>query len=232
MSGNEPIKYVTFGGALVPENCRRETTTRKENGETIYCVWTQNGAKVEYPEQRGNIPTHKSYHKEVKTKPHGIFYSGASHETTEISKETFETEWTSKHPHYERYRDRKSDDRIIEHKHANAITTTTYKEVQEYAIPRITIQENNNNNNITLYGICLADVTGSQGNDNIILDKTDLCKVTVNNDDNTSSKDSVTVVSDGERYAFVYSGANDNVTLLEPDGETVKTTHSGNGYAF
>ena len=84
MSGNEPIKYVPFGGALVPENCRRETTTRKENGETIYRVWTQNGAKIEYPEQRGDIPTHKSYHKEVKTKPYSIFYPEARKKTTEI----------------------------------------------------------------------------------------------------------------------------------------------------
>ena len=46
----EPVKYVLFGGAQVPEGTKREVIDR--NGQKIYCVWTDDkGGKVVYPEQ-------------------------------------------------------------------------------------------------------------------------------------------------------------------------------------
>jgi len=51
MTPPDKVKYVSFGGAQVPANLKRQVIN--QNGKQIYCVWTDNnGGKVTYPEQR------------------------------------------------------------------------------------------------------------------------------------------------------------------------------------
>ena len=89
----EPVKYVPFGGAQVPEGTKREVINR--NGQKIYCVWTDdNCGKVTYPEQHKTHSNQKYYYKEIRK--HDTYPSNIQDVIykTNISKSTFEHYWT------------------------------------------------------------------------------------------------------------------------------------------
>jgi hypothetical protein len=51
MAESGPIKKVSFGGATFNENDVKKRDVRFDNGKKIYCVFLNNGVKIEYPEQ-------------------------------------------------------------------------------------------------------------------------------------------------------------------------------------
>lgn len=90
--GNNEVKYVDFGGVLVPENCRRTSIPDENTGKTLYCLFLDDdGTKITYPGQTKKTPTKMEY---VKLTAGGSLFGSKSkvHEN-HISKAEFDSLW-------------------------------------------------------------------------------------------------------------------------------------------
>ena len=225
----EPVKYVPFGGAQVPESAKREVIDR--NGQKIYCVWTDDkGGKVTYPEQHadenqqrcymrselrrdtsGHIYFHETYI------PKGLYEEALNDSRADISYSNGErvsaSFWTSKHLYNDRY-------------YQSTVDNT----------PAINISTDSgmvyDTQNVTLSNMRGATVTGSTDEDNITLTNSSNCTVDVSNaNNNTFVSDNVKVVNgQGNK---VKAGDHDQVTFrtfnYETATETTQANHKGEG---
>ena len=90
--GNNEVKYVDFGGVLVPENCRRTSIPDEQTGKTLYCIFLdEDGTKITYPKQTKKESADMEY---VKLTAGGSLFGSKSkvHEN-HISKAEFDSLW-------------------------------------------------------------------------------------------------------------------------------------------
>lgn len=232
MGGNEPIKYVTFGGVQVPESSTRKVT--QQNGKPTYNVWVE-GAKVSYPKQETQPSNTKYYYAVEKT--HDSLGEQATQKN--ISKSEFDVKYAiagNKAPNgwfYFRDKDN-SNNRYVQMAYNDNTSLgfwDRYYEANLDTTPKIEVSTNKgvvfDSQNITISNLQGATITGSDDEDNITLNNSSNCTVDVSNaNNNFFVSDNVTVVN-GKNNS-VKAGDNDTVTYQTHNYETNtdKTTAS------
>ena len=231
----DPVKYVSFGGAQVPEGTRREIIDR--NGQKIYCVWTDdNGGKVTYPQQQTTKPNQMCYYKEVRVhdtypnkRPDRIYNES-------ISKSSFEHYWNYSSDDFIKTNWGSHRDITNFNMDSRFTYNTTYNEAYVDTTPQIDIYSDEgliyDTQNVTLSNMKGATVTGSTDEDNITLMNSSNCTVDVSNaNNNIFVSDNVRVVNgQGNK---VKAGDHDQVTFgthnYETNTDTTKANHKGEG---
>lgn len=234
----EPVKYVPFGGAQVPESAKREVIDR--NGQKIYCVWTNDkGGKVTYPYQQTYNTSDKVYKKHIYNN-----YKKVSTEYT--SKNEFYALKTSAILTCENI---KPENNGVKFSYSSDYVGVQFTNNGKYSgnrwdvtrepldiNPTITINAETgtiyDTQNITLSNMRGATVTGSSDEDNITLMNSSNCTVDVSNaNNNMFVSDNVKVVN-GQGNE-VKTGNHDQITFrtfnYETATETTKANHKGEG---
>ena len=239
MGGNEPIKYVTFGGVQVPESSTRKVINR--NGQQIYCVWTDNNGKITYPEQHTYVSNVAEY-KRTDYYPSGFasLYD-FNPRTYHISKREFEDlYWNTA---FNRTGSTNIDGFTYTYGNTTGVTiggrrvdTGSFSCERLDTTPKIDISADTglifDTQYVTLSNMRGATVTGSTDEDNITLMNSSNCTVDVSNaNNNMFVSDNVTVVNgQGNK---VKAGDHDQVTFGTHDYETnvdrTKAEHKGEG---
>ena len=246
----EPVKYVTFGGAQVPEGTKRKVIDR--NGQKIYCVWTDDkGGKVTYSEQHA-YPSNQFVYTE------DYFYAPQiSHEQKYISKKEFDTmaenvratatkSWDfhgikNYEASYYGYEHNMTEDPnngtcYIKTRNETDKATWYFNKQKRETTPRIEVSTDKgaifDTQNVTLSNMRGATVIGSTDEDNITLMNSSNCTVDISNaNNNIFVSDNVRVVNgQGNK---VKAGDHDQVTFgthnYETNTDTTKANHEGEG---
>ena len=229
MSG-ESVKYVTFGGAQVPESSTRTVT--QQNGKTTYNVWIE-GAKISYPQQHEKPVDYDNTEYAYRAAHYNILKN--EFEMYEKSLSKFEYDWyvdnywNNNNGEYEaRLKTGKNYQSLQVDRNASGtfvveaypVSTTPQIEASTEGILFKT-------QNITVSNIQGATITGSVNEDNITLNNSSNCTVDVSNaNNNFFISDNVTIVN-GKNNS-VKAGDNDTVTYQTHNYETDtdKTTAS------
>lgn len=235
----EPVKYVTFGGAQVPEGTKREVIDR--NGQKIYCVWTDDkGGKVSYPQQSPPETKNTLAYSVVKAK-RDIFDGHVKISQKNISRFEFEDYYNRKNDKYGVYikTNTANGTRKVSHFYFDGIRSSieeSFTESQLNKTPRLEISTEKgvifDTQNVTLSNMRSATVTGSTDEDNITLMNSSNCTVDVSNaNNNMFVSDNVTVLNgQGNK---VKAGDHDQVTFgthdYETNTDTTKANHEGEG---
>jgi len=226
----EPVKYVSFGGAQVPEGTRRKVIDR--SGQKIYCVWTDDkGGKVTYPEQHTDKTQQRCYiRSELRRHTNGNIYF----RETYISKGLYEEALNDSKASLSYY----SNGEILSASFwtKGHLYNDSYYQSTVNNTPTIDISTDSgmiyDTQNVTLSNMRGATVTGSTDEDNITLMNSSNCTVDVSNaNNNIFVSDNVKVVNgQGNK---VKAGDHDQVTFgthnYETNTDTVKANHKGEG---
>lgn len=222
MTPPNEVKYVSFGGAQVPEGCKRQVIN--QNSKQMYCVWLQDGdkeGKVVYPKQQTKPSNESVYTKTWYTqqgcigKPR-VFSELCS--SSDFNNEKLSAEYREHHPKNNEFA---STYTSLDGRYASITRyedighITKYEKYEKQPLdttPRIEITTDKgmiyDTNNIKISNMNGANITGTAQEDNITLEHSDNCYVDVANANNNI------FVSDNVRDV---NGKNNKIKLGDND---------------